>query len=388
MLGFISSWLIASQSLLLVAAQDPGKYVHSDPGGAFTIMFDLKTDNRLTFVFEVFNELPFYDHTLRLSGGPQTYSVLFTPRSGGVHALYGGIRTLYRNAKIQPGDLATLTYDEVQNTCSASFQGRNLQFVKWSFPLAGAFEHNRPGAFRWRYHIHSGNLVDITLSCPSSTRPGGPGPVHSTFRLVKNPSEGRPIDWLRVEDVSPADRRGGLDFENFLQAYRATCPYPNQSDADFKAFFPFSPNTVYVKGVDAVFYPLVRVSYFLLPGAFRYTRLRPSLDLTYGISANGISANGANGAVLLSCTCTAGGRFVSKSSLSKAVLCHTGQREGYCLADIPGQATVSDLLAFIREECGGPAVDEGSDLMSFYYASEDTIHVPYRGRTIAFSRTK
>ncbi|KAF4757490.1 hypothetical protein FOZ63_014521 [Perkinsus olseni] len=172
MLGFISTWLVASQLLLLVAAQDPGKYVHSDPGGEFTIMFDLQTDNRLTFVFEVFNELPFHDINLRLGGGPQTYSVLFTPRSKGVHALYGGIRTLYRKAKIQPGDLTTLDYDEVQrNSFSAFFQGKKLKLVKWSFPLAGAFEYNKPGAFRWRYHIQSEKLVDIFLTCANATRP-------------------------------------------------------------------------------------------------------------------------------------------------------------------------------------------------------------------------
>ncbi|KAF4712312.1 hypothetical protein FOZ62_029247, partial [Perkinsus olseni] len=162
MLGFISTWLVASQLLLLVAAQDPGKYVHSDPGGEFTIMFDLQTDNRLTFVLTL--------QTLKY-----LTSCRFMTSTCALAEVPRRIRTLYRKAKIQPGDLTTLDYDEVQrNSFSAFFQGKKLKLVKWSFPLAGAFEYNKPGAFRWRYHIQSEKLVDIFLTCANATRPGGP----------------------------------------------------------------------------------------------------------------------------------------------------------------------------------------------------------------------
>ncbi|KAF4712675.1 hypothetical protein FOZ62_008007, partial [Perkinsus olseni] len=131
--------------------------------------------------------------------------------------------------------------------------------------------------------------------------------------------------------------------------YRDTCPYSQQYDTDFKAFLPFSPNTVYVQGVDAFFYPLLRVSYHLLPGTFSYREADPPslLTVVYNIAANGV--------VEISYSCLSSRGSVAKdSSLSNAVFCHTGQREGYCLESIPGQATVSDLLTSMREECSGP----------------------------------
>ncbi|KAF4679894.1 hypothetical protein FOZ62_018013, partial [Perkinsus olseni] len=206
----------------------------------------------LSLNFEVPQGARFFGvRPLRLSGGPHTYTIEFTPESRGVDAMYDGIRELYQDADIQPGDLTTLTYDSARpDILYATFEGRKLHFERLILPRPGEFESSQSDEFSWRYRIYPDHLVDITLSCPNATRRGGPGPLTSTFRLQNGSFEDSTADLIEVVDLPPSERNGRLDFEGLRQAYDETCEHSSRYDVDFKALVPLSPYIIHLAGSD------------------------------------------------------------------------------------------------------------------------------------------
>ncbi|KAF4726257.1 hypothetical protein FOZ63_014571 [Perkinsus olseni] len=251
-MSFLPARLMVAQVLLHGMAQHAGHFVHQEPSGAFIASYHLHQNGDLSLNFEVPQGARFFGvRPLRLSGGPHTYTIEFTPESRGVDAMYDGIRELYQDADIQPGDLTTLTYDSARpDILYATFEGRKLHFERWILPRPGEFEGSQTGELSWRYRIYPEHLVDITLSCPKFG-----------LQMLHNGSfEDSTADLIEVVDLPPSERHGRLDFEGLRQAYDETCEHSSRYDVDFKALMPLSPYVIHLAGSDGSSFPLTRTS--------------------------------------------------------------------------------------------------------------------------------